>query len=174
MKEIKKGYTMTLIGILCNVAGIAFSIPYLNIAGFVLMCYGIKYFDKENRFIKKVKTYSAAGILSCAVAIIILYFVKTDASLLVIAVETICTIYSSYYFTEFLIQEAGKAERSAASKSFRICWILSSGTLFLYYIAYMSGVTNIIFMAEILALISGVYFIFSISNGCKLIFYSED
>lgn len=84
--------------------------------------------------------------------------------------STIFTIYFTYYFTEAIILEAKFQEKSAATRSFRIVWLLLGALVFIHYIAFMSNISLASILVGAGSGICAIYYCSTMLTACKQLY----
>ena len=152
----KKNISLILIGILLLVlqfyvrVGNATIDVFSDVIGFILIVIGILPLAPRNVLFKKARL---AAILGTAAGL-----------------STIFTIYFTYYFTEAIILEAKFQEKSAATRSFRIVWLLLGALVFIHYIAFMSNISLASILVGAGSGICAIYYCSTMLTACKQLY----
>lgn len=176
----KQNVLMALIGMFFVL--IQFNVYFGNVAidvlhdaiGFVLIVVGASGMTEGGSFFKKTRNYAIGGIVA---AVLVQWFNTMDfseyaneAAAVKIGLIAFFFIYVTYYFTEGIIDYAKVNNNSAATRSFRMGWLVFAATYFLYFLALMSGVGNLGLIVNVAMYVAGLYHIFNMYNSVKVLF----
>lgn len=176
----KKNFLITLVGIFfvliqlkVGIAGIPIDI-FHDAIGFILIIIGANGMATANNLFKKTRFYAILGVVAAG---LVQWFDTMDfsdyaneAAAVKFGLVAFCFIYVTYYFTEGIIEYAKAANNLAATRSFRMGWLVFAGTYFMCFLALMSGVANISLIINIIMYVAGLYHIFNMYNSSKTLF----
>lgn len=176
----KKNISLILAGILLLVLqfhiqiGTAAIDIFSDVIAFILIILGIRNLVPRNVLFKKSRNVSFIGLAAAIIGQGLLFMDWGDAasemSTLSAGLSTIFTIYFTYYFTEAIVLEAKFQEKSAATRSFRIIWLLMGALIFIHYIAFMSNISIASILVEAVAVICTIYYCSSMLTACSQLY----
>lgn len=164
-------FLLTIAGIFVNACGISLNLYIVSIIGCVLTFIGLFKLPMEGPRYKKARGYAAFSI---PFAIISTYMTTNivnasgqTISCIACGINIFFFIYTTYYYTESLIERAQGINELAATRSFRGVWTLCGIIAFAYFCIYSSltSVYIIITVSRIVFLITAVYYCYSIYIG---------
>lgn len=146
-------------------------------AGCVLMLLGLIELVPRNKLFKKTRKFAFIGIvLSLFVQLLnTMEFGEytPTAETIKVGITVFFFIYATYYFTEALILEAQSQNNLAVTRNFRLIWTVFGGSLFLHFLALMSGIGNLSMIVMIISYIAGLHYSYTILNACNAL-YTEN
>lgn len=170
-------YYLVMAGLLCNMLGIIFIWPVLNILGFILMTVGA---FKLSTIAKPFKTLLILSMLAVPFSILSLFILLTNTTVneytntinyIAVGINVFFIIYDSYYFTAGINNYAASINMAASVRNNLTTWVLYGIAVFLYFMAYSSSLLPIIIFAIKVALMMfTVYYMFTLLNIKKALF----
>lgn len=176
----KKNISLILIGIMLLILQFYVSIGnvtidiFSDVVAFVLILIGIWPLAARNVLFKKAKLAALPGVIAAIIGQGLLFYNWGDGAsqmrTLSSGLSTIFAIYFTYYFTEAIILEAKFQEKSAATRSFRMVWLLLGGLIFVHYIAFMSNISLAAILVGAATGIYGIYYCSSMLTACRQLY----
>mgnify|MGYP001024722975 FL=1 len=176
----KKNISLILIGILLLVlqfyvrVGNATIDVFSDVIGFILIVIGILPLAPRNVLFKKARLAAILGTAAAVFGQAVLFYVwggrGSQMRTMAAGLSTIFTIYFTYYFTEAIILEAKFQEKSAATRSFRIVWLLLGALVFIHYIAFMSNISLASILVGAGSGICAIYYCSTMLTACKQLY----
>lgn len=173
----KQNFLMILIGMFFVL--IQFNVYVGNVAidvlhdavGFILIAVGASGITVGGSFFKKTRNYAIGGVVAAG---LVQWFNTMDfseyaneAAAVKVGLIAFFFIYVTYYFTEGVIDYAAVNNNSAATRSFRMGWLVFAASYFLFFLALMSGVANLALIVNVAMYVAGLYHIFNMYNSSK-------
>ena len=176
----KKNITLILAGILLltlqfNIRISSATIDlFSDVLAYILILAGILKLTDRNIMFKKARTKAIIGLIIAVAGQCLNLTDWGDASsqmnTLILAFTTIFTIYFTYYFTEALMLEAKFQEKAAATRSFRINWMILGILIFVNYIAFMSNVSIAAILVQAVTVICAIYYCSSVLTAGRQLY----
>lgn len=176
----KKNISLILAGIMLLVLqfnirlGTASIDIFSDVIAFILIISGIWNLVPRNVLFKKARMVSFMGLAATVIGqgLMLIDWGESASEIATLSagLSTIFTIYFTYYFTEAIVLEAKFQEKSAATRSFRIIWLLLGAFIFIHYIAFMSNISIASIMVEAVAVICAIYYCSSMLTACKQLY----
>lgn len=176
----KKNISLILAGIMLLVLqfhirlGTASIDIFSDVIAFILIILGIWNLVPRNVLFKKTRAVAFMGLAATVIGqgLMLIDWGDSASEMMTLSagLSTIFTIYFTYYFTEAIILEAKFQEKSAATRSFRIIWLLLGALIFIHYIAFMSNISIASVMVEAIAVICAIYYCSSMLTACKQLY----
>lgn len=176
----KKNISLILAGIMLLVLqfhirlGTASIDIFSDVIAFILIILGIWNLVPRNVLFKKTRAVAFMGLAATVIGqgLMLIDWGDSASEMMTLSagLSTIFTIYFTYYFTEAIILEAKFQEKSAATRSFRIIWLLLGALIFIHYIAFMSNISVASIMVEAIAVICAIYYCSSMLTACKQLY----
>lgn len=176
----KQNFLVVLVGMFFVL--IQFNVYFGNVAidvfhdviGFILIVVGASGMLEGGTFFKKTRNNAIGGIVAAG---LVQWFNTMDfsenaneAAAFKVGLVAFFFIYVTFYFTEGIMEYAKMNNNFAATRSFRMGWLVFAATYFLHFLAIMSGVSNIGLIANVAMYVTGLYHIFNMYNSSKSLF----
>ena len=147
---------------------------FSDIAAFILIILGIWQLVPRNVMFKKSRFVAILGLIAAIIGQGLLLKdwgeASSQISTMSAGLSTIFTIYFTYYYTEAIILEAKFQEKSAATRSFRMIWLILGAMIFVHYIAFMSNISIAAIIAGALTAICAIYYCSSMLTACRQLY----
>ncbi len=169
---MKKSHILVLAGLALSIPGVIFVWPFLNVISFILMTAGAFSLAAYEKPFKTLRNLSIIAIpfsvLSCAIYITNTGAMQHTIECVVIGINIFFIIYNSYYYTSGIISYAKTTNHLASVRSAMTVWTLFGITVFLYFMAFSSLISIIVFGFKFVLAAFTVYFIYNLySSACK-------
>ncbi|MDO5402085.1 MAG: hypothetical protein Q4F11_01480 [Eubacteriales bacterium] len=176
----KKNISLILLGIFMISMRFMITIGPVNIdiandiIAFIIIIIGVSGVANRNKMFKKTRINAFLGLVFAAGAQILncLSWGEAGATMHSVAygLTTVFAIYFSYYFTEALILEAKFQEKSAATSSLNITWLVLSASIFVHFMAFSSVVNTASIIVEAIIGICAIYYCSTVLTACKQLY----
>lgn len=179
----KKNITLVLVGFLMILFQFHIKIGpaavdlFHDTVGYVLILIAMTELALRSKLFKKVRKFAFMGIAS---SLFVQFLNTLDFTEYAASAETVkyginvfVFIYATYYFTQALILEAQDQNCLAAVKNFQVTWMVFGGSLFLNFIALMSGIGNLSIIVTIISYLAGLHYAYTTYTACSSL-YTEN
>lgn len=147
---------------------------FSDVLAFILIFAGARVLASRNIMFKKSRNICVLGIVFTAIGQMIHCFDWGDSASqmnsVVLGISTIFTIYFTYYFNEGLMLEAKFQDKSAATRSFRMIWMIFGVLVFVNYIAFMSNIALIMILSQAVTVIFSIYYCSAVMTASKQLY----
>lgn len=176
----KKNISLILAGIMLLVLEFTIKIGavridiFSDIIAFILIILGIRELVPRNVLFKKSRNVSFMGLIAVVIGQALLCMdwgdINSEISTIAAGLSTVFTIYFTYYYTEAIILEAKFQEKSAATRSFRMTWLILGAMIFVNYIAFMSNISIASILTKAITVICTIYYCSSMLTACRQLY----